>query len=110
MRSRPVTEVSAGLGTGRASVGAVLDFAWTAAEFTASEAMAGTSLTLTLTPASSERARVLRTSLAEATASDAAWQPAARSLLERAPIPRLAGVGVTLERLVPVDRVQGALF
>nr|WP_314845235.1 ROK family protein [uncultured Microbacterium sp.] len=40
-----MTEVSAGLGTGRASVGAVLDFAWTAAEFTASEAMAGTSLT-----------------------------------------------------------------
>jgi DNA polymerase-4 len=72
--------------------------------------LAGTSLTLTLTPASGERARVLRTSLAEATASDAAWQPAARSLLERAPIPRLAGVGVTLERLVPVDRVQGALF
>lgn len=33
------------LGTGRASVGAVLDFAWTAGEFTASEAMASTSLT-----------------------------------------------------------------
>jgi len=40
-----VTEVSAGLGTGRASVGAVLDFAWTAGEFTATEVMAGTSLT-----------------------------------------------------------------
>jgi len=40
-----VTEVSADLGTGRASVGAVLDFAWTAGEFTATEAMAGTSLT-----------------------------------------------------------------
>jgi predicted NBD/HSP70 family sugar kinase len=40
-----VTEVSAGLGTGRASVGAVLDFAWTAGEFTATEIMAGTSLT-----------------------------------------------------------------
>jgi predicted NBD/HSP70 family sugar kinase len=40
-----VTEVSADLGTGRASVGAVLDFAWTAGEFTATEAMASTSLT-----------------------------------------------------------------
>lgn len=33
------------LGTGRASVGTVLDFAWTAGEFTATEAMASTSLT-----------------------------------------------------------------
>ncbi|MCI1018322.1 ROK family protein [Microbacterium sp. C5A9] len=40
-----MTEVSAGLGTGRASVGAVLDFAWTAGEFTATEVMASTSLT-----------------------------------------------------------------
>lgn len=40
-----MSDVSAGLGTGRASVGAVLDFAWTAGEFTATEAMAGTSLT-----------------------------------------------------------------
>ncbi|MCK2034828.1 ROK family protein [Microbacterium sp. SSW1-49] len=40
-----MTEVSADLGTGRASVGAVLDFAWTAGEFTATEAMASTSLT-----------------------------------------------------------------
>lgn len=40
-----MTEVSTGLGTGRASVSAVLDFAWTAGEFTATEAMAGTSLT-----------------------------------------------------------------
>ncbi len=40
-----MTEVSAGLGTGRASVGAVLDFAWTAGEFTASEVMGATSLT-----------------------------------------------------------------
>ena len=40
-----MTEVSTDLGTGRASVGAVLDFAWTAGEFTATEAMAGTSLT-----------------------------------------------------------------
>lgn len=40
-----MTDVSAGLGTGRASVGAVLDFAWTAGEFTATEAMAATSLT-----------------------------------------------------------------
>jgi predicted NBD/HSP70 family sugar kinase len=40
-----VTEVSAGLGTGRASGGAGLDFAWTAGEFTATEIMAGTSLT-----------------------------------------------------------------
>ncbi|MFD8769000.1 ROK family protein [Microbacterium oxydans] len=40
-----MADVSAGLGTGRASVSAVLDFAWTAGEFTASEAMAGTSLT-----------------------------------------------------------------
>ncbi|MFP3822444.1 hypothetical protein SB658_27505, partial [Bacillus sp. SIMBA_008] len=37
--------VSADLGTGRASVGAVLDFAWAAGEFTATEVMAGTSLT-----------------------------------------------------------------
>ncbi|SDS44863.1 ROK family protein [Microbacterium paraoxydans] len=40
-----MAEVSTGLGTGRASVSAVLDFAWTAGEFTATEAMAGTSLT-----------------------------------------------------------------
>jgi len=40
-----LTEVSADLGTGRASVGAVLDFAWTAGEFTATEVMAATSLT-----------------------------------------------------------------
>lgn len=40
-----MTEVSAGLGTGRASVGALLDFAWTAGEFTATDAMATTSLT-----------------------------------------------------------------
>jgi len=40
-----VTEVSAGLGTGRASVGAVLDFAWEAGQFTATEVMAATSLT-----------------------------------------------------------------
>lgn len=40
-----MTEVSADLGTGRASVGSILDFAWTAGEFTATEAMAGTSLT-----------------------------------------------------------------
>lgn len=38
-------EVSPGLGTGRASVGAVLDFAWAAGEFTATDVMAGTSLT-----------------------------------------------------------------
>lgn len=40
-----MTEASAGLGTGRASVGTVLDFAWTAGEFTATDAMAATSLT-----------------------------------------------------------------
>ncbi|WP_144875271.1 ROK family protein [Microbacterium sp. 1.5R] len=40
-----MTEASAGLGTGRASVSAVLDFAWTAGEFTATEVMAATSLT-----------------------------------------------------------------
>ncbi|WP_407359040.1 ROK family protein [Microbacterium sp. LTA6] len=40
-----MADVSADLGTGRASVGAVLDFAWTAGEFTATEAMASTSLT-----------------------------------------------------------------
>lgn len=40
-----MTEVSAGLGTGRASVGAVLDFAWVAKEFTATDVMAATSLT-----------------------------------------------------------------
>ena len=40
-----MTDVSAGLGTGRASVGTILDFAWTAGEFTATEAMAATTLT-----------------------------------------------------------------
>lgn len=40
-----MTEVSAGLGTGRASVGAILDFAWEAGEFTATDVMASTSLT-----------------------------------------------------------------
>ncbi|WP_243228366.1 ROK family protein [Microbacterium sp. CIAB417] len=44
-----MTEVSADLGTGRASVGAVLDFAWTANEFTATDAMAATSLTRSTT-------------------------------------------------------------
>lgn len=44
-----MTEVSADLGTGRASVGAVLDFAWAAGEFTASDAMDGTSLTRSTT-------------------------------------------------------------
>ncbi|WP_136041916.1 MULTISPECIES: ROK family protein [unclassified Microbacterium] len=40
-----MTEVSAGLGTGRASVGAILGFAWDAGEFTATDVMASTSLT-----------------------------------------------------------------
>lgn len=40
-----MAEVSTGLGTGRASVGAILDFAWDAGEFTASDVMAATSLT-----------------------------------------------------------------
>lgn len=40
-----MADVSTGLGTGRASVGAVLDFAWTAGEFTATDAMTATSLT-----------------------------------------------------------------
>lgn len=40
-----MSEVSADLGTGRASVGAVLDYAWTADEFTATDVMASTSLT-----------------------------------------------------------------
>lgn len=40
-----MTEVSRGLGTGRASVGAVLDFAWDAGDFTASDVMASTALT-----------------------------------------------------------------
>ena len=40
-----MTEVSADLGTGRASVGAVLDFAWAAGEFTATDVMTATSLT-----------------------------------------------------------------
>ena len=40
-----MTEVSTGLGTGRASVGAVLDFAWDAGQFTATDVMAATSLT-----------------------------------------------------------------
>ena len=40
-----MSDVSADLGTGRASVGAVLDYAWTAGEFTATDAMASTALT-----------------------------------------------------------------
>ncbi|MFF7293705.1 ROK family protein [Microbacterium sp. NPDC008134] len=40
-----MADASTGLGTGRASVGAVLDFAWGAGEFTATDVMAGTSLT-----------------------------------------------------------------
>ncbi|WP_336644653.1 ROK family protein [Microbacterium sp. USHLN186] len=40
-----MSEVSADLGTGRASVGAVLDYAWTAEQFTATDVMASTSLT-----------------------------------------------------------------
>lgn len=44
-----MTDVSPDLGTGRASVGAVLHIAWTAGEFTATEAMAATSLTRSTT-------------------------------------------------------------
>lgn len=40
-----MADISAGLGTGRASVAAVLDFAWDAGEFTATDVMAETSLT-----------------------------------------------------------------
>lgn len=40
-----MTEVSTDLGTGRASVGAVLDFAWEGGEFTATDVMARTALT-----------------------------------------------------------------
>lgn len=40
-----MTEVSTDLGTGRASVGAVLDFAWEGGEFTATDVMAHTALT-----------------------------------------------------------------
>jgi len=40
-----VSDISADLGTGRASVGAVLDYAWTAGEFTATDAMASISIT-----------------------------------------------------------------
>lgn len=72
--------------------------------------LAGSSISLTLTPASGERTRVLRTSRVEATAQNEDWQLLARGLLERAPLPRLTGLGVTLERLVPADQVQGALF
>lgn len=42
---KSVADITAGLGTGRASVGAVLDFAWSAGEFTATDVMAATSLT-----------------------------------------------------------------
>ncbi|MDQ0643311.1 ROK family transcriptional regulator [Microbacterium murale] len=40
-----MTEVSTGLGTGRASVGSVLDFAWEAGQFTATDVMAATAIT-----------------------------------------------------------------
>lgn len=40
-----MSDISADLGTGRASVGAVLDYAWTAGEFTATDAMASISIT-----------------------------------------------------------------
>lgn len=40
-----MSDISADLGTGRASVGAVLDYAWTAAEFTATDVMASTAVT-----------------------------------------------------------------
>lgn len=72
--------------------------------------LAGSVLALTLTPDSGGRARVLRTSVPEATAQTATWNPLARGLLEQASVPRLAQLGVTLEKLVPRDRVQGALF
>ncbi|WP_158277140.1 DNA polymerase IV [Serinibacter arcticus] len=72
--------------------------------------LAGSVLAVTLTPETGERVRVLRTGVPEATAEPATWSPLARDLLERAPVPRLTGLGVTLERLVPVDQVQGALF
>lgn len=44
-----MSDISADLGTGRASVGAVLDYAWTAGEFTATDAMASTALTRSTT-------------------------------------------------------------
>ena len=40
-----MSDISADLGTGRASVGAMLDYAWTAGDFTATDAMASTALT-----------------------------------------------------------------
>ncbi|MEE2815770.1 MAG: ROK family protein [Actinomycetota bacterium] len=40
-----MSDIPADLGTGRASVGAVLDYAWTAGEFTATDAMASTAIT-----------------------------------------------------------------
>lgn len=40
-----MSDISADLGTGRASVGAMLDYAWTAGEFTATDAMASTAIT-----------------------------------------------------------------
>lgn len=72
--------------------------------------LAGSTISVSLTPASGERTRVLRTSRAEASARSEDWEAAASSLLDRAPLPRLTGLGVTLERLVPADQVQGALF
>lgn len=44
-----MAEVASDLGTGRASVGAVLDFAWDAGVFTATDAMAASSLTRSTT-------------------------------------------------------------
>ncbi|WP_406248158.1 ROK family protein [Microbacterium sp. M] len=44
-----MAEIAGDLGTGRASVGAVLDFAWDAGVFTATDAMATTSLTRSTT-------------------------------------------------------------
>jgi len=40
-----VSDISADLGTGRASVGAVLEYAWTAGEFTATDVMASAAIT-----------------------------------------------------------------
>lgn len=76
---------------------------------TARAGLAGNRLAITLKPETGPPV-VLRCTLAEASASWAAWAGPARKLLADRPLLPLIGLGVTLSALVPADQVQVALF
>ena len=72
--------------------------------------LAGSSVAIHLRPETGRKPIVLRCSLPEATSDATRWRPVTAELLAREHLPRLAGLGVTLTDVVPVEQVQGALF